>query len=460
MDELGWLERLLGELEAGLERTKRLRRYKNNEPNLPEMGDNLREAWGRFQRESATNWAELIVDPVVERIVPNSIVVDGDTDAETAARRIWRDNRLDANFPDMVADMLATRHGFFMVTRGQDGKAQITVEDPELVATVQDPVRAWKSVAAVKVWRDRFAGKDFAYVWHDGYRVKWERDSADDGGALRAFDIPVRTKTPPTSWELTGERLAEDVPIIRFDNRGNRGEFEQHIPLIDRINRGILNRLVIAAAQAFRARALVSDKDGQGLPTHDDEGNEIDYGKIFESAPGAIWELPPGVGIWESSQADIRQLIEAERADIRQLSAVSRTPMSVFIPDSGNQSATGAEYNREGLINKAHDRIKRIKPTMEVVLVKALRLEGFNVDGTLELGFEPTHMVTVAEKYDAGLKAKAVGLSLESIQRNILGYSQTQIQEDRAGRWADLLNVAQPVQGAGIEPLVSADGTE
>lgn len=443
MNEIEWLRRLLLELERELPRIQRLRRYARNQPDLPEMGEKLRASWERFQQEASTNWAGLISEPIVERVIPNAITVEGSPEVETRVRQIWRDNHMDALFPDMTTDMFDTSVGYLMVTRGEDGRAQITVENPEQVVTIQDPVRPWRSVAGLKLWRDRLAGRDYCFVWHDGRRVQWTREAREDGGAWRGLDIPIVRNTPASSWRFVeGSIIEEKIPLRRFDNRGGRGEFEIHIPVIDRINRGILSRLVIVSMQAYRQRALRSkDTNETTLPEVDAQGNDIDYGEIFEPAPGALWELPPGVDVWESQSADIHGILASETADIKQLSAASRTPLTAFMPETANQSAEGAALAREGLVSKAQDRIKRIRPNLEAVLVQALALEGYEVEGTLKVEFEPPQMVSLAEKYDAASKAHAIGESLESIQRNILGYSQPQIDKDRQARAKEALTL-------------------
>lgn len=430
------------------DRIKKNRRYAANNPDLPEMGDKLAESWKRFQAEARTNWAELIVESLVERVVPNAIIIDNDETAETAARRIWRDNRMDSLFTDLATDIFTCSVGYLLITKGDDGKALITVENPENVVTIQDPIRPWRSVAALKIWRDPQTQTDHAYVWHDNLRVHWYRDRKESGNKWASLDIPDLYKTPASTWIFDKDGVShQPVPLRRFDNRKQSGEFEEAIPVIDRINRELLNRLVIAAMQAFRQRALQTE-DGEGLEEYDENGNKIDYDAVFEPAPGALWELPPGVRIWESANTDISQLLAAEKEDIRQLAASTKTPLPSLMPESANQSAEGARYANEGAVNKAKDRIKRIRPNLEAAIIDALRIENIPVTGTLKIEFEPPQMISMAEKYDAATKAKAIGESVESIQRNILGYSQAQIDKDRLARAHEALAASLAIPAA------------
>src|SRR5690606_10024847 len=130
-------------------------------------------------------------------------------------------------------------------------------------------------------------------------------------------------------WEPTGEpeTYSGNVPVFALDNKNGLGEFEPHLDILNRINRNLLQRLVTVAMQAFRQRFLES-KDG-GLPDEDDDGNALDWAKMLEAAPGALWELPAGVTVKELADGagGIQAMLEAERADIKAFAAVTQTPL-------------------------------------------------------------------------------------------------------------------------------------
>ena len=250
--------------------------------------------------------------------------------------------------------------------------------------------------------------------------------------------------------------------MFLYQNPGQVGEFEAHLDLINRINHGVLQVLAITAMQAFRQRGI----KGGLLPQKDNEGNDIDWTKVFEAAPGALWNLPEGLDIWESQPTDINPLLMEVKDHVRQLSAVTRTPFSTLIPDSANQSAEGAKETKEGLIFKAQERLTIAATGAVGALRKALEVEGtiLTEDDHLELLFEPVSMVTLGEKYQAASLAKAAGESWNSIARNILGYSPEQIAEDAVARADELLAgmaVAQQLQAIAPKPqqaLPAANG--
>ncbi|RTE50433.1 phage portal protein [Actinobaculum sp. 352] len=402
------------------------------------MGPNLRRSWEAFQRKALANAGKLIVDTLAERIIPTGLIVGetADSDVTRQARRIWRDNRLDVAVADAVRDACTVGAGYLLVTVGEDGQAVVTREAPEQLYVEPDATRPWRAIAAIKAWRDPLAKTDHLLMWADGMFSVWQRASAGDDG------ITLDTVSGG-GWALVRlpVEYAGSVPVVILENKDGKGEFEDSTGLIDRINTGILYRLVTMAMQTYRQRALkVSGEDGE-IPSEDADGNQIDYQAIFEPGPGALWELPPGVELWESATTDITPMLNAVKDDWRELAAATHTPVTAMLPDAANQSAAGAQQPMNQLVFKAQDRIKRFAPALAVAMVKALAVEGveLGVHETVEVKFEPPATVTLSEKYAAAAQARAAGEALETIQETILGMSPEQIAQDKQRRTEEQL---------------------
>lgn len=425
-----WLPILAKRLDDRTPRVQLLKRYMDGDAPLPEAGSDTREAWQRFQRQSRTNWGNLILEAVTDRIVPKGITVGGDPQSEVAvqAQRIWRDNRMDAVFQEWLRHGLALRESYLTCWQGSDGRAVITADSPETMIVAADPLQSWRVRAAARFWRDIDAELDYALVWsQDGYQY-FTRPARDDKAQIERM---VQGKWNQQEYTPTGRPPS----IVVYNNPGGVGEYETHTDLINRINEGILNRLVIVAMQAFRQRAL-ERTDGNPLPKKDDAGNDIDWGTIFSPAPAALWDLPPGVKIWESQTTDIGNLLTASKDDIRQLAAATRTPVPILMPDNTNTSAAGAISAETGYISKCGTRLSQAKIGGEAILVKALEMEGVEglEDLNVSLEFEPVERVSTAEKYQAAQAAKAAGQSQKSIQRDILGWGPDEIAQDAIDR--------------------------
>ena len=448
-----WLPILAARLDARYPRVALLRDYGNGRAPLPEMGKNLKASWLAFQKKARTDYGGLCIGSLADRIRENGILVGKDAESveSAAARRVWRDNRMDVQLADVINDYLTCGVGYLVV--GNDaGAAVMTRELPEQFYAATDPLRPWKARASIKIWRDVDAGADFAQVTVPGMRQKYARKSYTD------VSPAVLRMTAAGGWEAVGDPEIFDgpPPVIVFERQGGQGLFEPHLDVIDRINLGKLQRLVTTAMQAFRQRALKADPKSGGLPREDAEGNEIDYAKVFEPAPGALWELPEGIDVWESQQTDIRPLLEGEKADARDFAAVTRTPMDVFQPGGENQSAAGAQNSTSPQIALAENEIARLKPCLEVALVYALRIEGVDLAGqTVDVSFVPPAYVSIGEKYAAAAQAKTAGMTWDMIARTILGWSPEQIAQDSSARAGDALLAALAFPVA--DPAVPAD---
>ena len=439
-----WLPILTKRLDAARPRIELLRSYREGDAPLPELTANTRAGWQKFQRESRTNWADSIITSVADRIVPLGIQVAGSTESDEArrAQHIWRDNRMEIIVPEFVRDGLAYSNSYLLVSSepSDDGpKAIITAEGPQFVYASTDPLRSWIVRAAVKVWRDDDAKVDYAQVWVVGGRTTFWRP-ARSGGRLRM-------RTSSRDWqpvEGSFRQISGDIPVYPYQNPGGFGDFEQHLDLINRINRGILQRITTTAMQAFRQRALQRKEQQPGYGTKDDDegDDDVDYTEVFEYAPGALWELPEGWNVWESTYTDITPMLTASKDDLRELAGVTRTPLPMLIPDGANQSAMGATQMASGLYFKARERLAVAKITLAAAMLKAMRVEGVEPSGTIQILCEDPERVTLTEKYAAAAQAKTAGESWKSIQRNILGRSPDQIRQDAQDHAAEQLAAA------------------
>lgn len=431
-----WLPILAKRMDARASKIAELRAYASGNAPMPEMGQNTRDAWKAFQRKARTNYAGLACQSLAGRIVPTGVAVGVSQKgpAVLALRKVWRDNRLSVVFADAILNMLSVRYGY-LITGIRDGEPIITSEPPEKVITAPDPAQPWRARAALLAWRDNDAEKDYAQVWVPGVRQRFSRSVKTDSGTIRG--------TIAEGWELDGapEEYDGPVPVFAMENQDGVAEFEPHIDVIDRINLGKLQRLVLTAYQAFKARAM------KNLPTEDDDGNDIDWGKRLDFAPGALIDLPEGIDIWESEAVDIRPLLEGEKTDARDFAAVMRTPIDVFIPEGQNQSAAGAENSHKGEIQKAKDRIHRCGAPMEAALLAALRILALDDGDTVKVTFEPPEHVSLTEKAAAALAAKGSGRSQRWIDENIWGMSPDEIEAEETNRKAELAQ-AQAVSGA------------
>lgn len=453
-----WLHLLTERLDSRQSRLSILRDYLSGNPPLPEGAVNDETAYREFQLKSRTNFAELVVDAAAERMRIGGFQVGTDTNDDDAARAVWRRNMLEVGSAEIHRDMLAVGVSYAVVAPDRS----VMVEAPEFCITDDDP-RTKMPRAGVLVWRDAAEGLDYADLLLPTTVQRFTRRIPDAAGQFVAkgtfhdrlagnffSNSPIEYVRSWNAgrWEPLTDPVPHgfaEVPIVKFANREETGEFERHIDLLDRINWGLLQRLVITATQAWRQRAIKGE-----LPTHDADGTEIDYGAVFSPGAGALWTLPDGVDIWESTQTDIAPILHAIKDDIQHLAAVTRTPMATFMPEGANQSAEGAAFAREGLVFKVEDRIARASASWDRLMRLVL-----DVDEVVTKWL-PAERQSLAERADAATKAQ--DLPWRTRMETIWQFEGEEIDRMEVQRAADALNTmltAPPIVTPAAAPVTA-----
>lgn len=437
-----WFKGLLAELGKRQRRYNRLERYYEGDGDLPEGAEQVKDTYRRFQKKARTNFAELIVEAVRERMVPQAFRTgsDGTSGGNKTAWTIWQANSLDADAA-LVHRAQLVMSDAYVIVGGPDatigGSPLITPEDPRQVITAHDPLHPRRVIAALKVFSDDVQKADFAFLYMPGFVFRLTRPRSNSSASF-TFNM--------SGWNWVADADPNPgvlpvpvVPVVRFANRANiagasMGEFEDVLDVLDRINHMLLQRVVIATMQAFRQRAIKGE-----LPSRDLDGNEIDYGAMFPANPGALWRLPDGVDLWESAQVDLTPILSSVRHDVQDLAAVTRTPLFYLTPDAANGSAEGASLAREGLVFKTTDRIAQASESWEQVMRLALTFAGEPAFPDMEVVWRAVDLPSMAERFDAAAKAAIAGVPWRTIQEDILGFSPQQVDRMALERAADLL---------------------
>lgn len=367
-----WLEKGFKKREERAPRLNNLAAWHEGNPPAPTAVQTAREAFRDFEEEAVTNFAELIVGAVRERMSVRDIRTgaSGEKSDDVAWER-WVDNNLSVEMSTVIETFLALGDSYVIVGKDPEtDKVVVTAEDPRQVVTFHNPLNQSQLRAAVKVLYDPDEGR--------AYAVLMLRGGKDEGGAqfnARRFVAYLDTDSSEIpafnaadwAWDkdqgdADGEELPHElVPVVRFRNRNGKGEFEDHIKILRRINRSVFQLTVIVMYQAYKQRAVIlDDSDEDDVQVQNSFKEEIgldDLDDALTSDPGSWFLLPRGAKIWESTQTDVQGILSAIKDDVMRLAAVTRRPMAIFAPD--NQSAGGAEFTREGLTFATEDKMTR-----------------------------------------------------------------------------------------------------
>lgn len=429
--------------------------YLRNEPPLTGVHQNWTETTREFLRLSRMNYAALVVGSVADRIVPIGwrTAAEGDRQGDKLAKRISDLNRLPLRFGDNVRNMLGLGDGYMAVGPVDEttGVPVITAEDPRDAITAENPATG-RPRAGVKLVRDDWDASDRVHIYLPGkpgrvyVLINRSKTPAINKNGLRLSAVGSQWEFFEEAGGANGQVLPElmngRIPLVRFQNQDGVGEFEAHLPVLDRINDGIFERVTIAKLQAFRQRAF------EGMPDvypddHPKAGETIEYdADAFSADPGALWRLPPGVKIWESASIDLTPILSTIKDDVEKLAAVTRTPLHMITPDAASGSAEGATTMREGHEFRVEDRITRCKYGSAEVMSLAFAWMGDKQRAQveeIETIFAPTARYSLEQKMSAAAQAKAAGLPQASIFTDIMGYSPSDLARLESERGDDLL---------------------
>lgn len=365
-----------------MKRLATLEAYRAGCPPLPYLAPSERRGFYAFHKVSRTNFARTIVNARTERQRIRAIrtAAANDDNGDSVAWRYFTANGLDVAAPDVQSDRWTFSEAYVRVGLDQDGRPMAMRRDPRFCITAQDPLNPMRTMAAFELVWDEFAGYEYAYLWLPGQQWVAERQRTSRPPTYSLAGVTTdrrfgywwpRLSFPPAGFTMRPgvDDVAEDerdgrpysqkyetqrVPVERFESRDGVGVYEEHLDLIDRINHTIMQRVVIAAVQAYKQRALKQpDQSGNGkdrLPDKDPEtGEAINWDEIFEPGPDALWKLPPGVEIWESAEVQLDPIRNSVTDDVRHLSSTTNTPLPLMSDDT-NQSAEAAQLRREGLV--------------------------------------------------------------------------------------------------------------
>jgi hypothetical protein len=419
-----WLNRLYQQLRVQQKRCDALqRRYEGNSP-IPFVSDIQRKAVKWFVEKSRTNFERVIVNAVLSRLRIRGVrtAVASDEAGDADAFSTWRKARGKLFTLDVHKMTLAMSMAYLIVGKDADGNLLVTAEDPRLVTAITDPANPYKVLAALKLFYDDVAQEDVAYLYLPGRLqvAKKPRKRAPGSSDVKfnpaafAWDTEiVENLADAVSGDIPW--LAEDdgdggttgmIPVVPFVNEDGMAEFEPFLHGIDRINQQILQRMTIATVQAFKQRAF------KGLPKTDpDTGAVIDYDSIFTADPGAVWNVPATVEIWESGQVDFSGILQAIRDDVKDLYATSGTPAYLASPDAANSSAESATLQREQTVFKVETRQDRFEPAHELtmqLIFKTIGDEERAKPGTVEIIWAPVERYSMTERSNAIAQTKGV----------------------------------------------------
>ena len=460
-----WIKRLSRKLNGRLGRLELLHSHYRGDPPLPRAYQGQKEMFDRFVKNSRINYAKLIAEAPRHRMICTGMTSTDET-ADALLKEWWVKNGMPVETAEVHRSMFSMGDGYALIGWDEDDDVPtVTSEDPRQCITEHDPVRQRRRLAGLKIYHDDILDEDIAVLWLPGRRYTAFKRTKGTSKAIR-FNAGA--------WDWAEGEGGEDgvfmpgnlVPLVRFRNERGVAEFEEHLGHLDRINDDLLNRMTISTLQAYRQRAV------KGVPTkypagHEKAGQDIDYAEIFPADPGAMWLLPATAELWESQAIDMTPLISASKYDAQQLAAVTFTPLHYFAPDAAQGSAEGVTAMRENLVFKVKDRIERASDGWSEVAHIQLAFwyneQGLDVVGddfdldevdipVAKSEWMPPERHSLAERFDANIKAKAGDVPWRTRMIKVLQFSPDEVDDMAAERMDDAVLFPELTAAAATDP--------
>lgn len=320
----------------------------------------------------------------------------------------------------LAADTLHYGAGYLMVS--DEGVVKYV---PAACATViTDGIDPWDRKAA-----------SVTFTAPDGseYTQMWIRS---EDGKVYSFQTSGDGITPVGG--ASGLTPFTRIPVIPATTPDSRGIYESHLPVIDRINFSVYERLVLMDKQAFRELWI------KGLPAFYEnpetgEREVIDWSKVILRGPGNANLLPgDSTDVEETGEADFTQITAAVFNDVKYLAAVTSTPLYILDPSAAQESALGADK-----ADKVHrTRIRTLRVSVGEALAEAMSLS-FEATGEPGKEFEtvwsPLEDETLAQRAQSATVLQSI-IPQRSLWTDVLQLTPEQISRAEAGLIEDRIN--------------------
>jgi hypothetical protein len=430
-----WRSRASTKLDWQADRFRRYAEYFDGEQEVPSvrMSSEERDVFRNFRRLAHANWTELIVNAVNERLKIVGFRVLG---GAGPAWEIWEASGMDADAELVNRDGLVGGSGFAFVQQGEE-RVEITAESPEECVVLYEPGSRRRRAAGFK----RFATEgDWWEVRQDG-REEW----------LILPEVIAIWRGPEEEPELVDNPsgvigLVELNPQPRTKG-APRSELKSAIPIQDRVDTILWNRLVALDYSAFRqvwasgvklAREVIGQNEQTGEP-------EVKLRPPFDIGPNRLLIAEdPAARFGAIPESALGGYLAAVEQDIETLAAITQTPSHYLLGKMVNLSADAIMAAEAGLVAKVSTRAAHLGEGWEEVIRTALHLaaEPGAADPELEVIWADFATRSEGQRVDALVKMATLGVPQEVL------WEKWGASPQEVARWRQLLAEDQARQAA------------
>lgn len=427
---LWWLHRLEPKLRDRQVQMSTWDRYYTGDHPLPIVRDKLRQDFLRMLQMSRSNFCEVVIDAVEERLDVEGFRVSASADAEVDERawEIWQANDLDAESQIAHVEALVKSICPVSVWRTKaDAYPRIVIEDPmEMIVAYAPGSRRYRS-AALKVFKDEWTGGRRADVWLPD--AIWSFRQRE--GSSEWVEHPdVESSRNPNPLGV--------VPVVEIRNRprvngATSSDLRQVIPSQDRINKLLFDLMLASELASFRQRWVT----GLDIPVDEETKQPLEP---FKAAIDRLWVSEnPDSKFGDFDPTPLEPYIASIEQAVLHIAVQTRTPRHYLIEQGQSPSGDAIKSAETGLVKKVTRKQRFFGEDWEEVMRIARRFDGA-ADAAVdaEIVWADPESRGEGELVDAAVKKNQLGVPWRQVMED-LGYSQTQIARFSAMRMQDAL---------------------
>jgi hypothetical protein len=443
----------------------------------------IRRALARNNIDFDLNFAKTPVNAVTNRLKVAS-VTSPDPDVNALISKIWQDNQLNLELPDLFRRTGEYGDAYLMALPVEDEEGNVVriemfYNSPQTVRVLYDEENPRRKKLTIKRWCD--GPYERAELYYDDRTERWTTRKGSDGEKAQDWVHWPADPEDPESWVILNDTGAQPVFHFRNDRPYGCPEHYGAYGPQNAINKLQQTHMGTVDYQGFPQRYALTDS--ATTDTSDLEPGDFDDGiwpfpeqGVGPSDTGADSSLKAGpgemmllrgfksVGQFDAAQPGV--FLDPIQFNIRAMAQITDTPLRMFDPQSNQRS--GESYREEDgpFISKVENRQTSYGATLHEAFVYALRLLGVD-EPVVNVDWVPAKSVTDAQgwqtvesKIRAGVPRRQAlmeaGYRAEQVDAWLSGTDDAELQR-RVDVLASLADSAQKLGAAAALGVITSE---
>jgi hypothetical protein len=443
----------------------------------------LRRALAAFNIDFDLNFAKTPVNAVCNRL-KIAAVTSPDPTTNTLISKIWQDNQLNLEMPDLFRRAGEFGDAYLMVLPAEDEKGDVVrvemfYNSPQTVRVIYDEENPRRKKFTIKKWCDGPYLR--AELLYDDRTERWTTSKNSTGEKPADWTPWPAGAEDPDSWVIDHDWGEQPVFHFRTDRPYGVPEHygaygpQNAITKLQATHMGTVDYQGAPQRYALTETATTDtsdlepgDFDDDDWPPNDNGAGPSDSGddSSLKAGPGEMWLLRgyKSVGQFDAANPDV--FLDPINFNVRAMAQITDTPLRMFDPQSNQRS--GESYREEDgpFVSKVENRQTSYGASVHEAFVFALRRLGIP-DPVVTVDWVPARSVTDAQgwqtvkaKIEAGVPRRQAlmeaGYRAEQVDKWLAGVDDAELQR-RIDILASLADSAQKLGAAATLGVVSND---